>query len=112
VKKLPTAIQCPSVGAGSLSLSHEACDGSACAWWEDGCGARVLTENQYSAFLDKKPLAPDCPIASMCRWHVEAVASGLQACLVRRLGMLCEHQGGEWNTFEMAAPEEWEAYDE
>jgi hypothetical protein len=39
-------------------------------------------------------------------WNLTAVARGDVGCVVRRLGMLCEHQGGEWNTFQMAEPDD------
>jgi hypothetical protein len=50
-----------------------------------------------------------CALAERCRWHVDAVSRGLDHCVVRRLGEICEHQGGQWNTFDMAPPEEWDA---
>lgn len=108
MKALPTVIQCPSVGSVS-TFTHEDCTGPNCTWWENGCSARTLTEGQYAKHMVL--LGPECPLASRCRWHVEAVVEGKPACAIRRLGMLCEHQGGVWNTFEMADPDEWEEND-
>lgn len=86
---------------------HEDCTGSRCAWWENNkCGARTLTEAQFAEHMKEEP--PACELAPKCRWNVEALAEGRVACAVRLMGMLCEHQGGEWNTFAMADPEEWD----
>lgn len=106
VRSLPVAIQCPSVGAASTQLEHEDCSGSECPWWEGGCTARTQTEADY--LIHETTLAQECPLATRCRWHIEAMREGHVGCVVRRLGMLCEHQGGEWNTFQMADPDEWE----
>ena len=106
MKQLPLAIQCPSVGAVS-SFTHSDCNGSRCEWWEHGkCGARILTERQFAEKM--KALPPPCGLASSCRWDIEALAEGRAACAVRLMGMICEHQGGEWNTFNMADPMDWE----
>lgn len=104
LKRLPVALQCPSVGDESL-FEHTDCSGKACSWWKNGCSARVETEEAY--LVHETVLAPECPLALRCRWHTDAVAEGKTGCVVRRLGMLCEHQGGEWNTFQMAPPDEW-----
>ena len=110
MKRLPAAIQCPSsevkVEKVGYVFIHEDCSGSKCGWWSNGCDARRITEQDFMRF--EEALAPECPLASKCRWHVEAVAEGKKGCPVRRLGMLCGHQGGDWNTFEMMSPEEWE----
>lgn len=45
---------------------------------------------------------PECPSAAQCRWNIDALKRGEPGCFVRRLGVLCEHQGGElavFNTF-------------
>lgn len=54
-----------------------------------------------------RAVPPPCPLADSCRWNIDAIAAGKPACGVRMLGLICEHQGGEWNTFEMAPFEEW-----
>jgi hypothetical protein len=106
MKTLPLAIQCPSVGSATDELEHVDCSGNACTWWKNGgCSARVETEEVF--LVKETKLAAECPLASRCRWHIDAVAEGKVGCVIRRLGMLCEHQGGEWNTFQMAPPEEW-----
>ena len=103
-RRLPITIQCPSVSE-SFELAHEPCSGAACSWWENGCSARRTVESEY--LQHETTLAPECPLAPRCRWHLDALAGGQVGCVVRRLGMLCEHQGGEWNTFEMAPASEW-----
>jgi hypothetical protein len=105
-KKLP--IVCPSVGT-LTEFFTEPCKRGACFGWVDGgCGEAAHLRDVYQKHLDKDPLPPPCPIKDTCRWHLDAVARGENACPPRRLGMLCEHQGGEWNTFQMAEPEEWD----
>lgn len=92
----------------NLQLTHEPCTHKACVFWkQDRCSAAIDTEEAYAAVLDRDPDPGDCSLAPSCRWHVQAVNNGQTKCVVRRLGMLCEHQGGDWNTFGMASPEEW-----
>lgn len=112
-------VQCPSVshpagfddkGLRHQGFSHEACGFGTCHWYDKQaliCGARTAVQDNYREHLDKDPVPPDCPLASQCHWHLDAIAVGEQACPPRRLGLLCEHQGGEWNTFDMADPEDW-----
>jgi hypothetical protein len=101
-----TVIQCPSVDQ-AMTFKHEPCTREACTFWKGHCTAATDTEEAYAAVLDRDPDPGDCPLAPSCRWHVQAVQHGQTKCVVRRLGMICEHQGGDWNTFEMAEPEEW-----
>lgn len=106
MKRLPV-IQCPSL-EDDMVFKHENCTQKACALWDDGrCTAADDTQEAYAALLDRFPDPGACPLAERCRWHLQAVEQGDSKCLVRRLGELCEHQGGEWNTFEMAPPDEW-----
>jgi hypothetical protein len=98
-RRLP--LVCPSVGSVAEMIS-EPCTRAACDWWKNGrCSAHTSVVEEYAHYLDKIPLAPACPKASACTWH----RSG--PCAVRRLGMLCEHEGGEWNTWQMAPAAEW-----
>ena len=101
-----TVLQCPSVG-DALQFVHEPCTREACTFWAGHCTAAVDTEQAYGKLLDHYSDPGACTLASQCRWHVQAVEHGQTKCLVRRLGEICEHQGGDWNTFEMAPPEEW-----
>jgi hypothetical protein len=103
-------LQCPSVERGVAEFYHEPCMTDACTWWKGHCTARLEVLDTYKEHFEA--LAPPCRLAPACRWHVEALAAGEPGCPPRRLGMLCEHQGGEWNTFEMAPPEEWRVQEE
>lgn len=100
------SIQCPSVCEGA-TFTREPCRMSACSWWKDGCTAQETERKRY-AVVPPQPPAPPCPIAAQCRWHLDAAKNGL-LCLPRSVGTLCEHVGGEWNTFDMADPSEWRA---
>lgn len=83
---------------------------SPCVYWKKNrCTARLEIREDAAKLLAKPvTLIPRCPIADTCRWNIEAKRDGHMACEVRLLGMLCEHQGGEWNTFDMAPFDEWE----
>lgn len=101
-------IFCPSSQKpGSFELVKEPCTNVQCVWWKTGCSASLEVQEQYSQFLDRDPM-PNCPDQEDCRWHQDAVKRGDPGCTVRRLGMVCEHAGGEWNTFEIGLPEDWE----
>jgi hypothetical protein len=83
---------------------------AACTWWKEGhCTARTETFLGGEKVL-AKPVAilPHCALAATCRWQDDARKEGKPGCEVRMLGMVCEHQGGEWNTFLMAPWEEWD----
>lgn len=83
-------------------LVSEPCTRAACTWWKDGdCTAQRTVVEEYGRFMDVDPVAAQCPKAEACTWHRHG------PCAVRRLGMLCEHVGGEWNTFQMAPASEW-----
>ncbi len=101
-----SVIQCPSVD-NDMVFTHEPCTGRACTLWAGACSAANDTARTYKALLDHYPDPGECPLAANCRWHIQAVTQGQTKCLVRRLGELCEHQGGLWSTFDMAPPEEW-----
>jgi hypothetical protein len=96
---------CPSVSDGAARFTRAVCEEKACLWWQRGCSAQEIERKRYS-IVPPQSLAPPCPKAAACRWHSDAAKLGLP-CLPRQLGMLCEHVGGEWNTFDMAEPEEW-----
>lgn len=108
-------VLCPSVTGPGCTLATRVCVLTACSWWKNNeCHAGPDTAQLYAKFLDREPLPPlsACAIAFQCRWHLDALKRGEIACPPRRLGMLCEHQGGEWNTFEIAPPEDWEIAEE
>jgi len=78
-----------------------------------GCRGRAcdagheLAEMHAGNFTPARDAAlPACPIADRCAWDVGARDRGEPGCTVRRLGMLCEHQGGEWSTWMMADPDD------
>jgi hypothetical protein len=96
---------CPSVSDGAATFTTSKCERSACIWWKNGCSAQKTERKRY-AVVPPQPVAPPCPKAAHCRWHNDAAKLGLP-CLPRSLGMLCEHAGGEWNTFDMADPKDW-----
>lgn len=100
---------CPSVSRGAADFTHEPCSMAPCTYWKGHCTAR-LEIREDAAKLLAKPVKkiPPCAIADVCRWNVEAKRDGHMACEIRLLGMVCEHQGGEWNTFEMAPFDEWD----
>lgn len=99
-------IFCPSVSNGARFMT-EPCQRSKCQWWRNGCRAQETERKRY-AVVPPQPPAPPCPKAAACRWALDAAKKGL-LCLPRSLGMLCEHAGGEWNTFDMADPSEWDS---
>jgi hypothetical protein len=102
-----TVFQCPSVG-GLDVFYHEGC--TKCqVWWKSGaCSAQQATAEVYSAHLDRHGAPPPCALSDRCRWHLDAVRASSGVCVVRRLGEVCEHQGGIWNTFDVAPPDEWD----
>jgi hypothetical protein len=106
-----SVIQCPSVDDPARDFEkrfgHEPCAGQRCVFWNKRCGAADEIEVSYGSLLGRFPLAPECALSNRCRWHIQAIRDGKPGCLVRRLGELCQHQGGDWNTFEMAPADEW-----
>lgn len=90
--------QCPSVGTASV-MYHEPCNGPECMWWKGGGCSAQATVVPLLKISRQKPKT--CDIALSCRWHMDAVRSGESACVVRRSGDLCQHQGGEYNTFDL-----------
>ncbi len=85
------SLHCPSVSVGSFGLQHEPCERAACSWWSDHhCSA---AETIPIGRLTKKLR---CELAPRCRWMAQA-KDGL--CPPMRLGEVCEHQGGTFNTF-------------
>jgi hypothetical protein len=99
-------ILCPSIENEVGHFGTEPCNSTACSWWKKGCTAEGTVLKIYGAHIQPLPASP-CPIQSQCRWFLEATRRGHISCGVQQLGMICEHQGGEWNTFEMAPPDEW-----
>lgn len=97
-------ILCPSVVLNS-EFTTEPCSGSKCSWWKRSCIAQATVLKEYGKHETVPPVVP-CPVQFQCRWYLDAQKVG-QTCSVQRLGMICEHQGGEWNTFEMACSDEW-----
>jgi hypothetical protein len=83
-------IQCPSVSDGA-TFFHEPCTSGACHWWGGRCTARDTVP------LGRLKKKLSCPLATKCRWGLEA-PDGL--CPPMTYGTLCEHQGGDFNTFD------------
>jgi hypothetical protein len=87
--------QCPSVVEGAGVFTHEDCQTTQCYWWEKRCTAvdtipvATLMHNRQR----KKRL--DCALASHCRWMLQSI-DGL--CPPMKMGEVCEHQGGTYNT--------------
>jgi len=112
VHKLP--VLCASILASfEQGLQTGPCEGKTCVFWQSAsgeCGAGTGMADDYRRWFKPDSEIPSCPIADRCRWNIGAVNRGEPACGVRRLGMLCEHQGGDWNTFEMASPDDEEAW--
>lgn len=107
-RKLP--LFCPSNDdPGREKRFHvRACEGaSCCLYGETGCTAGADTTETFKVAFISGDL-PACPLEERCAWNVEARARGEAGCAPRSIGMICEHQGGEWNTFEMVPPEEWD----
>jgi hypothetical protein len=85
-------IQCPSVG-GVTQLTHEPC--TQChAWWGKLAKRCTAPETIPVGNLTKKI---HCPLARVCRW---AIQSPDGVCVPMTYGTLCEHQGGDFNTFD------------
>jgi hypothetical protein len=107
-RKLP--LVCASNGDYSTFYT-EPCQRAACHYWskeQRACTAGQGTAEVFSRwFTPARDVAlPACPIEPTCAWNVAAVQAGDPGCVVRRLGMLCEHQGGDWNTFDVAEPDD------
>ena len=101
------------------SLTTEPCSGSRCTWFAAGsCGAVAETAEAFEKrYLPSGTQLPTCPIADQCRWNHDALKAGQRACPPRSLGLLCEHQANNenrniaiWNTFDMADPDDDEAW--
>ena len=101
-------------GPKTFDLIAEPCTGKACSNFENNvCTAGSETEDAFSKWLDATPRPPACPMADRCHWNVAALAQGKPACVVRRLGLICEHQANDenkdyaiWSTFDMADPDD------
>ena len=84
-------IQCPSVLIGLSTFVHEPCLGRACtAWWEAG---RCSAADTIPVGRLRRRLR--CGLVASCRWSLQASDGG---CPPMRLGEVCEHQGGTFNT--------------
>ena len=110
VRRLP--LLCASVlSSYEKGLETYPCEGKSCVFWREGdCGAGLDMADEYRRWFKPDSEIPPCPIADSCRWNQGALKRGEPACGVRRLGLLCEHQGGVWNTFDMAPPDDEEAW--
>jgi len=118
-RRLP--LICPSNSRGVADFHTKPCNGKACSWWKKGenlCGA-IATLDDYARWEKPETPLPHCPITASCTWDVQEIAQGRRGCVPRRLGLVCEHQAGEpgvdldtaiWNTFEMADPDDAEAW--
>ena len=112
--KVRLKLICPSNEDDNHKLVTSGCSRGACAFWGvagpgiEGCTAGLDLRDAFQQWLrpDRDAKMPECPLAGSCTWNVNAVARGEPGCVPRRLGLICEHQGGEWNTFQMADPDE------
>jgi|SRR5271166_338663 len=102
---------CASNSAGPGSFYTEPCTRSACHSFDKttktckaGTETAEVFEKWFTTARDKS--LPECPISRQCMWDLTARARGEVGCVVRRLNMLCEHQGGDWNTWDMADPDD------
>jgi hypothetical protein len=103
------ALLCASNSDGVNSFYTEPCSRGRCYAYENGaCTAGTETAEVFEKWFTPTRDAnlPSCPISKSCMWDITAVTRGEVGCVVRRLGMLCEHQGGEWNTWQMAEPDD------
>lgn len=88
------ALLCASNSAGPGSFYTEPCTRAKCHSFESGkCKAGTETaevfEQWFTPTRDAK--LPICPISGQCMWDITALARGEVGCVVRCLGMLCEH---------------------
>lgn len=88
------SIQCPSVGSVAM-LTHEPCARAACSWWSDRCTAADTIP------VGRLHRRKRCGLAKECRWSLQA-QDGI--CPPMKLGEICEHQGGTFNTFMFEEP--------
>ncbi len=111
-RRLP--LLCPSNAGGGKGFHMKPCEEAPCAWWAEGaCSASLDLEKDYEHRmlpLRTDRTMPPCKRTEQCRWHIEAVNRGHMACPPRRLGEVCEHQGGEWNTFDMMPADDEDAW--
>lgn len=84
-------MRCPSVQVPGVGLVHEKCEGGSCTWWEKKCTAvDTIPLGNLTKKLRYK-------LAPQCRW---ARQSKDGVCPPMTHGTLCEHQGGDFNTFD------------
>lgn len=83
-------VQCPSVEIPEVGFVHEPCTMRQCVWWEDRCTAADTIP------VGNLTRRKRCALAKSCRWMQQAT-DGL--CPPMKLGEVCEHQGGTYNTF-------------
>ena len=87
-------MECPSVQISSAEggFVHEPCAASKCHWWENKKCSAVSTVPVGN--LTKKL---KCALAPRCRWAHQSIGG---VCPPMTHGTLCEHQGGDFNTFD------------
>lgn len=83
-------VQCPSVSIGVSTFTHEPCTMNKCVWWDGRCSAADTVP------VGRLRRRKRCGLVMSCRWMLQA-KDGL--CPPMRLGEICEHQGGTFNTF-------------
>jgi hypothetical protein len=91
-RRLLVKIQCPSVAIGAAMFTHEPCTSRACTWWDkekDLCSAASTIP------VGRLKRRKKCDLAPVCRW---ALQSPNGVCPPMKLGEVCEHQGGTFNT--------------
>lgn len=87
-------VLCPSVG-DLVHMETRPCTAQACDWWKDGCTAQDSVRVAFAEYA-VKDVGPPCPLEKTCRWAIDA---GDKPCAPRSFGTLCQHQGGEYNTW-------------
>lgn len=90
-------VLCPSVG-DLVHMETRPCTAQACDWWKDGCTAQDSVRVAFAEYAVKQSVAtkvPVCPLEKTCRWALDAGG----ACAPKSFGTLCQHQGGEYNTW-------------
>ena len=93
-------VQCPSVSIGVSTFVHEPCVEKRCSWWDGRCTAAVTIP--VGDLLRKR----HCRLATRCRWMLQALDG---VCPPMKLGEICEHQGGTFNTFFLEADADGQA---
>jgi hypothetical protein len=91
VVSLTPKVECPSVQVPDVGFIHEPCTRARCTWWNERCTAKDTVP------IGRLRRRIKCALASRCRWALE---SSRGICPPMTHGTVCEHQGGDFNTFD------------